>query len=188
VFKPNDNPSPAHYDVDVPPKWADLTDKPFLQRAPRFDRVRQNNEWTAPGQYEIDTGTELDRAKLAEVPSRVFKTSTDRTPFPVHSISPGPARYSPNLSQDYKLKKCMDGIERSPPGTFVGQKLVDTPGPGNYSPERCDRKLGGSGGYIGVGKRYAFDGRKDTVSPAKYDVSRSFINPSMNPLFTPRTM
>jgi hypothetical protein len=188
VFDPNANPGPADYDVDSPAKFPDQTDKPFLQREPRFDKLRQNNEFTGPGQYEVDTSADMDHARLVEVPSRVFKTSSDRNPFPPNEGVPGPGQYEGDPTRSHRLRKCMDGIERSPPGTFVGQKLVDTPGPGNYTPKAAHLKdLDRSGGYIRGGPRYVFEGRKDTVSPAKYDISKSLIKPSMNPIYAPQT-
>jgi hypothetical protein len=180
VYVTNSNPSPVDYQVEVGSRPRDLGIAPFLSRGPRFERVRQNNPHTSPGQYELGITDEARRARLWDIASPVFKMANDRNPFPVRENAPGPGEYSPDRTVDYQLKRCMDGIERSKPGTFIGQEIKKTPGPGAY--EVDGEKVVG-GGYIRQGERRLFDLAEKAPPPGTYEVAGSFVKPSFNRLF-----
>jgi hypothetical protein len=179
AFDADRNPSPADYDIESPRRVRDMPDCPFSQRAPRFERFRQNNECTAPGQYDIDRQSTVDATRLREVNSPAFKASSERDPFPVTELSPGPGEYHPAKNVSHRLPASMDGIERSPTNTFGGQQIPRTPGPAAYSIHRNHTP----GGYMRHTARNLFNEKPRAPPPGAYDVSGSLFRPSMNATF-----
>lgn len=177
---PNDNPGPADYKLPSKKKRKDDPDKPFLQRAPRFEKFVVHNP-NAPGQYEIDTSDVVKRTRTLEVPSPPFKSSCDRNPYPVKE-TPGPGIYSPEkgekLGDTHKLRRCMDGTERAKEGTFIGQPLPKTPGPGRYKPELHSPREPDC--YIRVGQRSSIVRNTCAPSPERYNTATDMIKPSLN--------
>jgi hypothetical protein len=181
VYAANDNPSPADYTLETPRRFCDLSERPFLQRAPRFEKPRQNNEFTCPGQYEADIREVADRARLRSLPHPVFRAAAARETYPVEPAAPGPGFYSPASADSHRLMCCVDSTTRSKPGTYIGQPIIPGPGPAAYSlpgfaPGRA---------YIRHTDRKLFDEKVRAPAPDRYDVSGSMVKPSLNALFTP---
>jgi hypothetical protein len=180
VYETSANPSPADYTVASPRRPRDLRMAPFLQRSPRFGDVRQNNPFTSPGEYETGVREAAQRAKLCGIRSPVFKMSHERSFFDPPDENPGPSRYSPDQGAARRLKPCIDSIERSPPGTFIGTPIVETPGPGAYNEES---PLPVTGGYIRHTERKLFDTVANAPPPGTYEIAGSMVKPSFNQLF-----
>lgn len=179
-FVENANPGPADYNITPKKKVVNGNSSPFLQRSPRFGKTQENNEFTAPGQYECDVERDIHTAKIRSVASPAFKYSADRTPYQV-TQNPGPGVYSPErgdaMARSHKLKRCIDGTGRGDEGTFLGEKLKETPGPGNY--EHDPPELRSSGGYMRHSPRKIFDTSK-TPGVGTYNLSGSLLKPSLN--------
>jgi hypothetical protein len=160
---------------------------PFLQRSSRFGSVRQNNPFTSPGQYDTGVRESAQRARLCEIGSPVFKMSHERQIASRFEDNPGPGVYSPDravaLGDAHRLKRCIDGIERSPPGTFAGAPIEATPGPGAYNEEEPPPV---TGGYIRHTERKLFATPANAPPPGSYELAGSMVKPSFNPLFTVR--
>lgn len=179
-FTESNNPGPADYNVVQKRKVVDGSSSPFLQRSPRFGKTQENNEFTAPGQYECDVERDIHTAKIRSIASPAFKYSADRTPYEIGK-NPGPGVYSPEkgdeMARSHKLRRCIDGTVRSNETTFLGEKMKETPGPGNYDHEPVELKS--SGGYIRHSPRKIFDISK-TPGVGTYNVSGTLVKPSLN--------
>ena len=179
--KPNDNPGPGAYKTGGKRKFKDDSARPFGQRAPRFTNFYSDNP-NGPGQYDVDTSEQLKRMRAAESESPAFKYSDDRNPFKGDPTVPGPGMYSPEIGeamgQTHKLRRCIDGTERIKPGTFIGHRINDAPGPGAYDYEKIKPRI--SGGYVPHTKRTEWCRNTCAPSPEKYHTEGSLMKPSLN--------
>jgi hypothetical protein len=179
----NPNPGPGAYRPEGERQFDDDESRPFGQRAPRFEKVYRDNP-NAPGQYETNIRDVVHRLRAVQQPSSPFSYSGDRNPFPADPTIPGPGRYSPELgttkSDSRKLKPCIDGSERAKPGTFIGNRISDAPGPGAYAPENTPPAMREVGGYIRRGPRSSFVRNTCAPSPERYDVEPGMLKPSLN--------
>lgn len=174
-----DGPGPAAYSIKNGGKVKPPTiETPFMQRAPRFERTRENNEFTAPGQYDISISDTVNRIRVMGSKSPAFRTNAERKVFDIVD-GPGP-RYSLDAGekavQASKIRTRMDGAARMSEGTFIGEKIRDTPAPGVYDVV----KSGVGKAYIGRGPRTGFGGENGVPSPDAYEIGRSFVKPSLN--------
>lgn len=183
IYTITNNPSPAEYDIKGKIKPVkEKEDSPFLQRSPRFP-YHEPDYNVPPGAYELGVGDQINRMKLLDQQSPSFKCSIDRNPYKVKTGVPGPADYTPAKSlvlTDHKLKRCMDSINRSPEGTFIGQKLLTTPSPDSYSPTQVEKKPGQMNGYMPHSPRMKFTRDTCAPSPDTYNLRTELVKPSLN--------
>lgn len=182
----NENPGPGSYKTESKRKFRNNPDTPFNQRSVREPFWGNNgNKNIGPGSYDVDTQETLKSLKKLESPTPSFLTKGDRNPFKGDPNSPGPGRYSPErgeiVSEQHKLRRCIDGSQRYKPGTFIGQPISEAPGPATYSPEREPTKRPGDpGGYWPHSKRGSFVRNTCAPSMESYNVAGDLLKPSLN--------
>ncbi|OHS94235.1 hypothetical protein TRFO_11324 [Tritrichomonas foetus] len=134
----NDNPGPAEYTINHKKKLQSKPYSPFLQRSPRIDTsLKSNNEFTSPGQYDIDVYEQAEKQRILGTNSPSILTNPERKSFLLTTYSPSPCMYSINkgeeLANSHVIKRRIDGNSRNDNSeTYIGMRIPDTPGPGNY--------------------------------------------------------